>query len=109
MGVLLSMIRSCRALTVCIYGYWLCIFCVELKLSILWFCFPEVASDYGGPRKEFLQLYLREASEKLIHQRTLVENSAYLTARQYYCLGVVMGVYVKYVPFGLCCFAFEAS
>ena len=68
-----------------------------------------MAADYGGPRKEFLEIYLRERSEKFIQQQKLMENPAYLTARQYYCLGVVMGMYLKYGPFVICCFAFEAS
>lgn len=53
-----------------------------------------VAGDYGGPRKEFLQQYLHDLCAMLVDEksRKLIENDTYLRNREYYCLGMVMGM-----------------
>mgnify|MGYP001799724293 CR=1 FL=1 len=53
-----------------------------------------VAEDVGGPRKEWLQNYLKAANSKLVEDRVVLEKQASLESKEYYCLGVMMGEYV---------------
>lgn len=58
---------------------------IYLRLNVL------AASDSGGPRKEFLELYLREAQLRMIHDRELQYHEDTLENRDYYVLGLIMG------------------
>ena len=53
----------------------------------------EECDDYGGPRREFLSLYLTEAKSLLVDEGTgsLKETIGYIDDEAYYALGIVMG------------------
>lgn len=53
-----------------------------------------MATDYGGPRKEFMQQYMRDLCAILVDEKSRrpIENDTYLENREYYCLGMLMGM-----------------
>lgn len=51
--------------------------------------------DYGGPRKEFFLLFLREATDRLMEAQGLVQNAVFLGQKYYYVFGLVVGMYAS--------------
>lgn len=53
-------------------------------------CFID-SLDYGGPRREFLTIFLRELSLLLLQDGNLVDDERYLDKRYYYYFGLMAG------------------
>lgn len=47
--------------------------------------------DFGGPRKEFFTIFLREMAELLIESGTLKYSESHLDMQYYYYFGLVTG------------------
>lgn len=60
-------------------------------ISVLFIFVLIVADDVGGPRREFLHLYMQEITSTLIEDRVILEKQPSLEQRAYYCLGYMMG------------------
>ena len=63
---------------------------------VLAFVYITGSNNYGGPRREFFQLYLQQAKEKFVSATgSLIERPADVQRESYFVLVIVMGMFEK--------------